>query len=88
MVNYHVVKFALGHNRYTTPAMSKYTDIFGFKNAQPKNRADEPDREFYLARLDEIWYGCSCVNTEWGYRSNFVISTGGLRYWFTHSELL
>ena len=23
------------------------TDIFGLENAQPKNRAEEPNREFY-----------------------------------------
>ena len=58
----------------------KSTDIFGFENPQPKSRAEEPNREFYQAQVDKIWHGCSTLNTEWGYRSDFVISTWGLRY--------
>jgi len=62
------------------PSQKSFTDIFGFENAQPKSRAEEPNREFYLAQVDEIWHGGSTLNTEWGYRSEFVIITWGLRY--------
>ena len=67
-------------NRETDKEKDQNTDIFGFENAQLKSQAEEPNREFYLVQVDGIRHGGFTLNTEWGYQSDFVILTWGLRY--------